>query len=187
MFASITTTDGDGRERPVRPFTILCESAKLDVLDPGAARRASSRVFWSSDGFAFERPGRYRVNVFVNWSADGVPVGVVGGVDVFVDYPASDADNQAAGLVMHPDVGKWVALGGGAYHLGEASRRLSALTDMSTVARGDAAPRLLAGFAGLMPDRRRVNAGTTDAGGRARRAVKRTTPTRRRATSKRKR
>ena len=69
-------------------------------------------MFWSSEGFAFERPGRYRVDVAVFWSAQGVPVGVQGGVDVFVDYPASDVDNDAAGLVMHPEVGKWVALGG---------------------------------------------------------------------------
>ena len=53
LFASITTTDGEGRERPVRPFTILCESAKLDILDPGATRQATTRVFWSTEGFAF--------------------------------------------------------------------------------------------------------------------------------------
>jgi hypothetical protein len=187
LFAAITTTDGEGRERPVRPFTILCESAKLDVLDPGAARQASVRVFWSTAGFAFERPGRYRVNVFINWSADGVPVGVTGGVDVFVDYPASDADNQAAGLVMHPEVGTWVALGGGAYHLEEATRRLSRLTEMSAVARGDSQPRLLSGFAGLMPDRRRVIARTTARAGRTGRPVKRAKAKGRRPTSRRKR
>jgi hypothetical protein len=63
----------------------------------------------------------------VSWSAQGVPVGVQSGIDVFVDDPVSDGDNQAAGLVLHPDVGKWVALGGEAYHLGEAARRLQAL------------------------------------------------------------
>ena len=81
-------------------------------------------MFWSTAGFAFERPGRYRVDVAVSWSAQGVLVGVQGGVDVFVDYPTSDADNHAADLVLHPEVGKWVALGGDAYHLGEACRRL---------------------------------------------------------------
>jgi len=44
-----------------------------------------------------------------------------------VDYPASAADDNPAPLVMHADVGKWVALGGEAYHLGEAGRRLLAL------------------------------------------------------------
>ena len=84
-------------------------------------------------------------------------------VDFFTsfDYPASDADNHAADLVLHPEVGKWVALGGGAYHLGEACRRLQALSQTTTpagaralAAAGDgaAAPRVLDGFADLLPD-----------------------------------
>src|SRR5215216_5784608 len=150
LFATITVIDGLGRERTVRPFVIACDAAKLDVLEPGASVSASSRVFWSSEGFAFERPGRYRVNVSVEWSAGGVPVGVDGGDDVFVDFPTNDADNRAAGLVMHPEVGKWVALGGDAYHLEEAVRRLY---DLSEEARTDTrgggeAPRLLQGFDG---------------------------------------
>ena len=41
LFAAITATDAEGRERPVRPFTILCESAKLDV--PGVMYDAGKR------------------------------------------------------------------------------------------------------------------------------------------------
>src|SRR5262249_25885084 len=76
LFATIVTTDGDGRLRPVRPFTIVCERAKLGVLDPGQSVSATSRVFWSSNGFAFERPGRYKLTVSIHWSARGIPVGV---------------------------------------------------------------------------------------------------------------
>jgi hypothetical protein len=165
LFASITITDAQGRERPMRPFTIICEHAKLIELEPGQSVSAATKLFWSSEGFAFERPGRYRVDVAVFWSAQGVPVGVQGGIDVFVDYPASDVDNDAAGLVMHPEVGKWVALGGGAYHLDEACRRLLALSQTTapagasraaalTQAAGDeaAGPRVLASFADLLPD-----------------------------------
>jgi hypothetical protein len=68
--------------------------------------------------------------------------------------------------VLHPEVGKWVALGGNAYHLGEACRRLAALGETAAIggARSgtramaalttDAgpAPRLLQGFADLLPD-----------------------------------
>ena len=103
-------------------------------------------------------------------------MGVQGGVDVFVDYPSSDADNQAAGLVMHPDVGKWVALGGGAYHLGEACRRLQSLSrDRCARTRrrwrdSSAAPRVLDGFADLLPDKNKVAklypGLSADAGGR---------------------
>jgi hypothetical protein len=164
LFASITVTDGEGRERPVRPFAIICDHAKVSELEPGESVSASTKVFWSTAGFAFERPGRYRVDVAVTWSAQGVPVGVQGGVDVFVDYPASDADNQAADLVMHEEVGKWVALGGEAYHLGEACRRLQALSRTAApagarrAAAGDVAAGtgVLDGFADLMPDRNKL-------------------------------
>ena len=164
LFASITVTDGEGREQPVRPFEIVCEHAKIGELEPGKSVSASTKVFWSTAGFAFERPGRYRVDVAVMWSAQGVSVGVQGGVDVFVDYPSSDADNQAAGLVMHPEVGKWVALGGGAYHLGEACSRLLALSRTAAPVRASGAggrdasagPRVLDGFADLMPDKNKV-------------------------------
>jgi hypothetical protein len=102
--------------------------------------------------------------VAVSWSAQGVPVDGQSGVDVFVDYPASDSDNHAAGLVMHEDVGKWVALGGGAYHLAEACRRLQALSRTPAPARGRAAragdsaagTRVLEGFADLLPDRNKL-------------------------------
>ena len=57
LFAAITVTDGDGRERAVRPFIIVCERSKLEPLEPGESVSASSKVFWSSAGFAFERPG----------------------------------------------------------------------------------------------------------------------------------
>jgi hypothetical protein len=159
LFSSITVTDADGREKPVRPFAIVCEGARLRDLAPGESVSASVKVFWSTAGFAFERPGRYRVDVAVTWSAQGVLVGVQNGVDLFVDYPASDADNHAAGLVMHPEVGTWVALGGGAYHLPEATRRLVSLGQAAAQGGpGDGAgtSKLLDGFAGLMPDRAKV-------------------------------
>jgi hypothetical protein len=169
LFAAITITDGEGQARPMRTFVILCENAKIDVLEPGQAVSASSRVFWSSAGFAFERPGQYRVTVSITWSAQGIPVGVERGVDVFIEYPTNDADNRAAGLVMHPDVGKWVALGGGAYHLGEAVRRLLELSSMPTADRDNGGPRLLKGFDGLLPDRRRASVASPSVAGATRR------------------
>ena len=164
LFASITVTDGEGRERPVRPFAIVCDGATLSALEPGDSVTASTKVFWSTAGFAFGRPGRYRVDVAVSWSASGVAVGVQNGVDVYVDYPTSDADNHAANLVMHPEVGQWVALGGDAYHLAEAGRRLLALSDTAAPIAGSAravrdagaAPRVLDGFANLLPARSRI-------------------------------
>jgi hypothetical protein len=95
-----------------------------------------------------------------------VMVGVQSGIDVFVDYPTSASDNHSANLVLHPEVGKWVALGGDAYHLGEACRRLQALSQTAapsgaraaTAAAGDdtTAPRAIDGFADMLPDRAKL-------------------------------
>ncbi|WLA61917.1 hypothetical protein [Bradyrhizobium diazoefficiens] len=199
LFASITVTDAEGRERPVRPFVILCEHAKLSELEPGKSVTASAKVFWSTAGFAFERPGRYRVDVAVSWSAQGVMVGVQSGIDVFVDYPSSASDNHSANLVLHPEVGKWVALGGDAYHLGEACRRLQALSQtaapagaLAVAGDGAPAPRVLDGFADLLPDRAKLARLrpelTADTGGRAARGPARAAaPGRKRAAKAKKR
>ena len=147
-FAAITVTDDRNRQQSFRPYVIICERARLNELAPGAALNASAKVFWSSSGFAFLRPGRYRVTVAVGWSAQGIPVGVQRDLDVFVEYPTNQTDNQAADQVFHTEVGKWVALGGNAYHLADAVDRLRALSGSTF----DTTPRLLAGFEGLLPD-----------------------------------
>ena len=120
LFATMTVTDDRGDERPVRPFVIECETVRLAPLAPGEQRTASYRLFWSSAGFALDRPGRHLVTVAVAWSAGGIPVGVVDDVELWVDHPTNDAENRDASLAMNPEVGKWVALGGDAYHLTEA-------------------------------------------------------------------
>jgi len=158
LFTSMWITDPDGRQRPFRPYVIICDTVKLAELTPGASLAATHQAFWSSDGFAFPRPGHYRVRAAVNWSAGGIPVGVQDEIEVFIDFPVSAEDNDGAGLVMNTAVGKWVALGGEAYHLDEACRRLG------TVASGadESAPRQLAGFEGLLPDPDRVDPDAED-------------------------
>jgi hypothetical protein len=83
-----------------------------------------------------------------------VPVGIQKDAELFVEFPTSDADNEAAGLVLTDAVGKWVALGGDAYHLTDAAERLAVLDS------GDLGgqPQRLAGFTGLLPDADRLAA-----------------------------
>jgi hypothetical protein len=159
LFTAITITDSAGAPRAFRPFVITCDSAKLAVLDSGESVSASHRVFWDSEGFAFAQPGGYRLSVAVTWSAGGVPVGIEKDVELFVEFPTSDADNEATGLVLTPEVGKWVALGGDAYHLTDAARRLAALDAGAR----DAPSRLRAAFSGLLPDPERAAAAQEDA------------------------
>jgi hypothetical protein len=155
LFASMSSMDESGEERPVRPFVITCESTKLAPLAAGDSLEASYKVFWSSDGFPLERPGRHTITVTVSWSAGGVPVAVTGRTDLWVDRPVTEAENRDAALVMHDDVGKWVVLGGRAYHLEEAVNRLRALdsggSDAADGAGGERS-RVADSFAGLMPE-----------------------------------
>jgi hypothetical protein len=75
LFATITVVDGEGHERPFHPFAIVCEHSKLRTHEAGESVSASAKLFWSTEGFAFQHPGRYHVNVAVSWSAQGVLVG----------------------------------------------------------------------------------------------------------------
>lgn len=126
-FATMEVTDANGQVRPVRAFEIACDDVALRPLAPGASLTSQYRAFWSTAGFAFERPGRYEIEVTVAWSAGGLPVAAGGSVELFVDHPLTDADNSAAALALHPEVGMWVALDGAADHLTEAVDRVSRL------------------------------------------------------------
>jgi len=158
-YAKLTVVDAFGRRHLVAPFIIADDGTHITPLAPDEERTAGTRAFWSSNGFAFERPGRYTIEVSVEWTASGVPVAVRGTTDVFVSYPTAESDNAAAANLLHPEVGKWVALGGGAHHLTEAVERIQATVDLGDAkARGvaadttpadDAGP--LRGFAGILP------------------------------------
>jgi hypothetical protein len=133
-------------------FTIECERSKIANLEPGKSLTAQTRVFWSSYGFAFERAGRHLIDVDIIWGISGVPFGVRGQSDVWVNFPQSDADNRAAATLL-PEVGMYVALGGGATHLTEAVSRLDEVFSVSQSAatdRASAVPAAIRGYAGLL-------------------------------------
>ncbi|MEO6713058.1 MAG: hypothetical protein ABIM89_06475, partial [Mycobacteriales bacterium] len=155
-YTTITVIDPRGRSKEMPPYVIRCESAGLTELSPGASLKAETRVFWSTEGFAFTRPGTHVIDVAVMWTTDGVPCLVRGQASVAVSTPTSTGDDEAATTLLHPEVGKFVALGGGAPHLTEALSRLASLSGASRGARADGArggagPKALRGFEGLMP------------------------------------
>jgi hypothetical protein len=145
-FTSLWIVDDQEHERPYTPVVAICESAVLGDLADGASVTAAHRLFWGADGFAFPGPGRYRVVLAVRWVAGGEPVTVGSEWALTVTEPATTADREAAELALDPEVGLWVALGGDAYHLGEATKRLAGLAR-----RGDAGA-VVAGFSGLLPE-----------------------------------
>jgi hypothetical protein len=171
----ITVTAPNGVSKPMPAFVLQCEHLSLRALEPGEVLTADTRVFWSSNGFAFETPGKHIVEVRIEWANGGVPFGVTGSLDVWVNHPQSTGDNDAAATLLHPEVGMYVALGGGATHLTDAVSRIDAV--LASKAEGDEpAPRALRGFEGILPPGRgepgdgRRDRGLTrpDAGGKRR-------------------
>ena len=100
------------------------------------------------------RAGRHLIDVDIMWGISGVPFGVRGQTDVWVNFPQSDADNKAAATLLHPEVGKYVALGGGATHLTEAVSLLDEVFSVSRAAPTDTAsamPAAIRGYVDLLP------------------------------------
>lgn len=161
LYSHITVTNPHGVIRPMPTFTIECERSKIANLEPGESLTAQTRVFWSSRGFAFERAGRHLIEVDVTWGIAGVPFGARGQAEVWVNFPQSEADNKAAATLLNPEVGKYVALGGGAMHLTEAVSRLKEVFPMAgrDLAADSAGgmPAAIRGYIDLLPKMDRRN------------------------------
>ena len=164
--AQVTVTDPRGRTRLMPSFVIRTDHVTIGDLDQGKGLKASTRVFWSSRGFAFPEPGKYEIAVRIVWTYGGVPLGVQTTTDVFVGYPQTAADNEAAAALLDHEVGMYVALGGDAPHLTEAVARLDRVAAMG--GGGDqAGAKALRGYADIMPG---AEPGATPAGDLAARA-----------------
>jgi hypothetical protein len=167
LYATIEVINPNGVVKMMPPFVILCEGTKIENLDAGKSISASSRVYWSSRGFAFERTGRHVIEVQVKWSIAGVPFGARGRTDVWVNYPLTSTDNNVAATLMHPEVGMYVALGGGANHLTDAVDRLSRVFTNGggtgdTADGGGGAPAAMRGYDGLLKGLPKGGGGTSD-------------------------
>lgn len=115
--AHISVTSPSGSIRYMQAaMTAACSSHHISQLEKGKSRKADTTLFWSKNGFAFESPGRHNVEVILLWNVDGLPLGVRSNVDVWVDYPLTDDDNEVAALMLTEDVGRLVAFGSGRRH-----------------------------------------------------------------------
>jgi hypothetical protein len=149
----ISVVNPHGNSKPMASFVIETESANIAMLDPGKSLKADTRVFWSArSGFAFDTPGRYTIEARIVWGVSGAQVGVKASANVWVNYPQSEADNQAASTLLHHEVGMYVALGGGAKHLKEAVSRLESVSGKGKGKKdsGQAAPSAMRGYKGLI-------------------------------------
>lgn len=163
----IDVTDDNGVTRNVPSYVIRTDQTSMMALEPGESITDRTRVFWGSNGFAFEKPGHFAVEVRIIWSIAGIPVGVKSAKHVWVNFPQTQLDNDAAAELLHPEVGKYVALGGGANHLTEAVTRLSRVMGATeeaddrglraTAATTTERPKALRGFKGLLLPRARAD------------------------------
>jgi hypothetical protein len=131
-FAEITVTKPNGDELQMSPYAIKCDSAYFVDGKPGhKSLSATHHLFWSPQGFAFEAPGKHIVNLEVSWRSGGATVGKRAAVDVFVDYPVTEKENEVIAHMMNNEVGKFIALGGHAYHLKDAVKHIEAALDVA--------------------------------------------------------
>jgi hypothetical protein len=125
-FAEISVTKPNGDELQMPTYVINCDSAFFIEAKPGDTSSATHHLFWSTQGFAFETPGKHTVNLEISWRSGGATVGKRASVDVVVDYPVTEKENDVIAHMMNDEVGKYVALGGHAYHLRSAVDHIKA-------------------------------------------------------------
>lgn len=128
MLARVSVTDPSGRITFMRPEVLdACFTYQVVPLEPGESISGSTTLFWGKEGFAFETPGRHRVEVILLWTLAGAHIAASGEADVFVSYPVNDEDNEVAALMLHPDVGRAVASGDVSQFPGASERVRSVL------------------------------------------------------------
>ena len=110
LVARVSATDGNGNTVFLRPAEQkACVHNPLRELKPGESATGSTNVFWGRDGFTFERPGHYVVDVITMWQISEAWVGADAEVHVWVSFPVTAQDNNVAALLLHPEVGQAVA------------------------------------------------------------------------------
>jgi len=110
LIVRINVTDPSGRIMFMRPHNVSsCPRLELVELEPGKSIEGRVPLFWGTEGFAFESPGRHVVEVIILWNVAGVHVAASGSQIVFVEYPASKRDNDMAALLLDPEVGRAIA------------------------------------------------------------------------------
>jgi hypothetical protein len=149
-YALVTVVSADGQRRPMPPLVVECDNSRISDLAPQVSRSAGALLYWSTNGFAFDQPGRYLIEVRLQWAIDGRRVVAVGEASVRLSRPDCDRDRDAAALLLHPQVGTWVALGGGASHLSGAVSRLDQLRSDNESGNESGAATALRGYGGLL-------------------------------------
>ena len=129
---------------------------KPETLAPGASLHAEARVFFGADGWVFKQPGVYVVRGdYAAPLVDGRPGDererlASADLKIVITEPTSSAERRARELIVGPQEGLYLVLGGGD-HLKDASSRLKTVVQEAPNAAQTAAVRLALGTAALNP------------------------------------
>ncbi len=129
-YTMISVTDPAGNVTNIPTFVLECEHSSIQPLAPGKKLAAATNLFWGSQGFAFKTSGKHLIDISIRWTYNRIQYGLHTSKEVWVDYPASDKDNEIANTMMDEEVGKYVALGGSAYHLKGAVSRIAKVSKL---------------------------------------------------------
>lgn len=111
--ARVSITYPDGSIRFVRPVDVNADiDNPLIPLNSGQSRTSETTLFWNKKGFAFTNPGKHIIEVNILWADEGYHSCVNASEDIWVDYPVTANENEVASLILHKDVGRYVALKG---------------------------------------------------------------------------
>lgn len=110
--AHLSITDAQGNIQHMKTLKMAgCSSNRISMLKPKASRKSEDLVFWSVNGFAFTKPGRHRLDLILLWEVDGLPLAVKKSINLWVDFPVTQADNEVAGLLFDDEVGRLISGG----------------------------------------------------------------------------
>ena len=113
FIARVSITYPDGSIRYIRPVEVNADiDNPLTILKPGQSRVADTMLFWNKKGFAFTVPGTHIIEVNLLWADDGHYACVSASEEIWVDYPVTVHENEVAAMLLHKDVGRYVAIVG---------------------------------------------------------------------------
>ena len=129
---------------------------KPETLAPGDSIHEEARIYFGADGWVFKRPGEYIVRSdYAAPLVDGRPRDdrerlASADLKIVISEPATSSERRARELIVGPQQGLYMVLGGGDHLTGAASKLKTVVQEAPNAAQ-TAAVRLALGSAALNP------------------------------------
>jgi hypothetical protein len=157
-FLNIEVREPGGTEFETFQPVVLADArgARAQTLAPGASIHEEARIFFGADGWVFKKPGQYSIRAdYVGPAEAGRPFEEKGRLqsnvlDVTISEPTTSSDRRARELILGPQQGLFLLLGGGD-HLKTGASNLRKAVEEAPTATQSAAVRLALGTAALNP------------------------------------